>query len=84
MAKTSKRPAGTTIIDTMDTVLGNEFQGPSWDRWRAILKGAYALPMTDAERELFVEVADGSRRRRRSKSCGLSAAGAAAKIRSPA
>jgi hypothetical protein len=45
-----------TIIDTM-AVLGG-FEGPSWDRWRAILRAAYALPMDDDQRELFYEVAE--------------------------
>jgi hypothetical protein len=47
-----------TIIETMDRTLGDSFQGPSWDRWRAILKGAYALPMTEDELRLFREVAE--------------------------
>lgn len=34
------------------------FDGESWDGWRAILKAAYALPMTDAEVEFFRTVAD--------------------------
>jgi hypothetical protein len=47
-----------TIIETMDRTLGDSFQGPSWDRWRAILKGAHALPMSPAERQLFEGVAE--------------------------
>jgi hypothetical protein len=47
-----------TIVETMDTILGDAFQGPTWDRWRAILKGAYALPMSPTERKLFEEVAE--------------------------
>jgi hypothetical protein len=34
------------------------FRGPSWDGWRAILKAAYALPMSPAELEFFHSVAD--------------------------
>jgi hypothetical protein len=34
------------------------FDGPSWDHWRAVLKAAFALPMTDAEREFFHTVAE--------------------------
>jgi hypothetical protein len=42
----------------MDDVqlLGAWFSGPSWDAWRAILRGAYALPMSAAERETFLEL----------------------------
>ena len=47
-----------TIIETMDRTLADSFQGPSWDRWRAILKAAHALPMSPAERQLFEEVAE--------------------------
>jgi hypothetical protein len=39
------------------TVLGPYFDGPSWDRWRAVLKAAYALPMTPADLARFSEVA---------------------------
>jgi len=34
------------------------FRGPSWDLWRAIIKAAYAEPMTEAEVALFRTVAD--------------------------
>lgn len=34
------------------------FRGPTWDGWRAILKAAYALPMTAAEIEFFRSVAE--------------------------
>jgi hypothetical protein len=34
------------------------FYGPSWDNWRAVLKAAYALPMTAGERAFLREVAD--------------------------
>jgi hypothetical protein len=34
------------------------FHGESWDGWRAILRGAFALPMTEAERDFFRSVAD--------------------------
>jgi hypothetical protein len=47
-----------TIIETMDRTLADSFQGPSWDRWRAILKAAYCLPMSVTERKLFEEVAE--------------------------
>jgi hypothetical protein len=34
------------------------FRGPTWNGWRAILKGAYALPMTSEEVEFFRTVAE--------------------------
>jgi len=37
-----------TIIDLMDGPLAPFYEGPSWDRWRAVLRAAYALPMTCA------------------------------------
>ena len=37
-------------------LLADAFRGASWDRWRAILRAAYAEPMTPAEIELFREV----------------------------
>jgi hypothetical protein len=38
-------------------LLGLAFTGDSWDTWRAILKAAYAEPLTPRERTLFAEVA---------------------------
>jgi hypothetical protein len=35
------------------------FRGESWDGWRAILKAAFALPMTPDEFAFFVQVAGG-------------------------
>jgi hypothetical protein len=40
------------------TLFGPWFNGSSWDGWRAVLKGAYALPMTDAEVDFFRTVAE--------------------------
>jgi hypothetical protein len=34
------------------------FRGGSWDGWRTVLKGAFALPMSDAERGFFRSVAE--------------------------
>jgi hypothetical protein len=34
------------------------FPGETWDGWRAVLKAAYALPMTDAEIEFFRTIAE--------------------------
>lgn len=33
------------------------FTGPSWNAWRSILRGAFALPMTEADRATFRELA---------------------------
>ena len=44
-----------SIIDALDapTLFQPFFAGPSWAMWRAVLKGAFAEPMTDEEIELF-------------------------------
>jgi hypothetical protein len=34
------------------------FRGPTWNGWRAVLRAAYALPMTADEIEFFRTVAD--------------------------
>jgi hypothetical protein len=51
----------TTIIDVMDDeeAFGPWFSGSSWDAWRAVLKAAFALPMTSAELAIFHELAGG-------------------------
>jgi hypothetical protein len=41
------------------TLLGPHFAGPSWDRWRAVMRAAYALTMDDYDRQLFCEVSGG-------------------------
>lgn len=48
------------IIDALDDekLFKPWFRGDSWNGWRAVLKGAYALPMTEAELEFFHSVAD--------------------------
>jgi hypothetical protein len=53
-AKRKPAEADYTVIDVMDRVAG--FEGPSWHVWRAILKGAYAIPMDAAELALFRSV----------------------------
>jgi hypothetical protein len=44
-----------TISEAIDdaSLFGPWFSGPSWALWRAILKGAFAIPMSEAEIELF-------------------------------
>jgi hypothetical protein len=48
------------IIEAMDhpKLFGPWFQGPTWDGWRAILRAAYCLPMSDAEIAFFRTVAE--------------------------
>jgi hypothetical protein len=47
-----------TIIEAMDSpaLFGRYFAGPSWDNWRAVLRGAFALQMTEAELAFFRSV----------------------------
>ena len=54
----SARPS---IVDFIDdpALLGASFAGPSWDRWRAVLRAAFALPMSDRDLKLFSEVSGG-------------------------
>lgn len=49
-----------SIAGAMDDpgLFGPWFEGQSWNAWRAILKGAFALQMSDAEREFFRQVAE--------------------------
>jgi hypothetical protein len=49
-----------TIVDSMsDPALFEPwFRGPSWNAWRAILKAAFALPMSPEEITLFRSVAE--------------------------
>jgi hypothetical protein len=49
-----------TISEALDdpSLLGRDFAGASWNGWRAILKAAYALPMSAEEVEFFRSVAD--------------------------
>jgi hypothetical protein len=48
-------------------LLGPWFPGGSWGAWYAIMKGAFALPMSDAEIELFFEVSRRAPPKRRVK-----------------
>ena len=40
-------------------LFAREFAGPSWDRWRAVLRAVNGEPLSDAEGALFAEVAGG-------------------------
>lgn len=48
-----------SIIEAMNHpgLFGQWFPGESWDGWRALLKAAYALPMTEAEVAFFKTIA---------------------------
>lgn len=58
-----------SIIDLMDdkALLGRWFEGSSWSAWRAILKAAFALPMTPEEITRFRALAERDPPRRRVK-----------------
>ena len=47
------------IVQTMDHpgLFKQWFDGPSWDGWRALLKAAFCLPMSEAEIAFFKSVA---------------------------
>jgi len=49
----------TSVIDFISdpNLLGPHFTGPSWDRWKAVLRAAFCLPMTERDLQLFREVA---------------------------
>jgi hypothetical protein len=48
---------GFSIIDAMNRLFPQWFGGESWDPWRAILRAAFALPMSKGERAFFKSVA---------------------------
>lgn len=49
-----------SIADAMaDPVLFEPwFSGPSWNAWWIVLRGAYGLPLSEAERETFRQLAE--------------------------
>ncbi len=57
---TAPRRLSFSPIEVMSAprLLGPFFAGPSWNRWRAVVKAAYAEKLTAAERKLFNEIAD--------------------------
>jgi hypothetical protein len=61
-AKTTTRTikAAPDIVKAMNSKALFEpwYQGESWDGWKALLKAALALPMTDSEAEFFRSVAE--------------------------
>jgi hypothetical protein len=61
MTSTATAGIDLNIVEAMDH--GALFRpwfkgGSSWDGWRAVLKAAYGLPMSDQEREFFHQVAE--------------------------
>src|SRR6516162_2954610 len=51
----------TTIGNAFDDpmLLGRHFQGESWDSWKALLRGAFAEPLSLAQRGVFENLAGG-------------------------
>ena len=49
---------GFTIVDAMDRLFPQWFFGESWDGWRSILRAIYCLPMDEADRAFFKQVAE--------------------------
>ena len=64
----STQPA-ITLTEAMESPALFEpwFHGPSWAGWRAVLKAAFALPMTDEETAFFRRVAHRDPPKRRVK-----------------
>jgi hypothetical protein len=62
-----------SIVEAMDHpgLFQQWFDGPSWDGWRSILKGAFALPMTESERAFFRSVAEREPPRSRVRECWI-------------
>lgn len=49
-----------SLVDAMDhpALFGRWFSGPSWDAWRAVLRGAFGMKMSDQDLAIFRELAD--------------------------
>ena len=77
--------AGLSIIDAMEAPDGFQpwFEGPSWNPWKAVLKGAFALPMTPQELITFGELAGGRAPPKRRVRWSPSLAGDAGRTPSP-
>src|SRR6266446_5858995 len=56
-AKLRKSPDIVTAMNSK-LLFADWFKGPSWGNWQTVLKGGFALPMTDDERAFFRTVAD--------------------------
>lgn len=55
-AKREKPPDNVLDFISDPVYLGRAFDGPSWDRWRAVLRAAFYLPMSSRDLDLFAEV----------------------------
>jgi hypothetical protein len=51
--------ANFTILDCMDRLFPQWFEGESWNGWRTVLRAAFALPMTKDEVAFFKSIAGG-------------------------
>jgi hypothetical protein len=51
----------STIFDFIDDeeLFASRFRGASWSTWKVVLRAAFALPMSEAELEVFAEIAGG-------------------------
>ena len=56
--------SGLTLLDAMadPQLMGRSFEGDSWETWRAVLSGAFALPQTPSQRQTFQRLAKGRTR----------------------
>ena len=58
------RPAADHLVPSIIETMGDAqlfapwFTGSSWDAWRCVLRAAFALPMTKAQRKLFHTLAE--------------------------
>ncbi len=71
MPKPPTKNVTPNIVESMDHpgLFGPWFQGPSWNGWKAILKAAYALPMTGEEVAFFRSVAERDPPKRQVREC---------------
>ena len=58
MTRTSKPALDIVAAMNSKLLFANWFKGSSWDNWHTVLKGAFALPMSEAERAFFRTVAE--------------------------
>jgi hypothetical protein len=56
---TAQRTASIIAFISDPALLGGSFAGPTRDRRRAVLRAAFALPMSSRDLDLFAEVAGG-------------------------
>jgi hypothetical protein len=63
------RPASIPVADALRSahLFGPHFEGDSWNTWRAVLKAAFAEPLSKAERATFTAVAERAPPRHRVK-----------------